>query len=547
MPTLIFQFPGRRYHATPWGHHVNEGLIEWPPSPWHLLRALLSVGYTALNWPDGSPPPEARSLIEALAKVLPSYHLPAAAGAHSRHYMPLGVLDKGREKTTLVFDTWAQVDRGELAVTWDVALAEAELALLDELVQRLGYLGRSESWTVGHLARPDEVPNGAPDAWFPDDGRSSPGPGWEQVPLLAPVVPGNYESWRNAALATVMANLESNAATTGKKPTKKQREQATAPYPPDLIACLQTQTNWLRGHGWSQPPGSRRVLYWRRSDALEAGAPIPRHRVLATPPVEAVLLSMATGSGNDHALPPVARTLPLAEALHKQLGHALKYLDLGHSPVLSGCDEQQRPLAGKHEHAHILPLDLDGDDHLDHFLIWAAMGLDAVAQAAIRAVRRTFTKGGIGPLRLALAGTGSLADFGNSPGVYGSALQVLQGGPAGAKEWISLTPFVAPRHLKQRGTHSLEGQVCAELAARGLPAPGAIRIIDPRGEGKTGNRALCHRHFVRSRRNGPTPPVDCGFTMLLHFEVPIHPARPLALGYGCHFGLGLFVADSDRS
>jgi CRISPR-associated protein Csb2 len=204
-------------------------------------------------------------------------------------------------------------------------------------------------------------------------------------------------------------------------------------------------------------------------------------------------------------------------------------------------------LAGKHEHAHILPLDLDGDDHLDHFLIWAAMGLDAVAQAAIRAVRRTFTKGGIGPLRLALAGTGSLADFGNSPGVYGSALQVLQGGPAGAKEWISLTPFVAPRHLKQRGTHSLEGQVCAELAARGLPAPGAIRIIDPRGEGKTGNRALCHRHFVRSRRNGPTPPVDCGFTMLLHFEVPIHPARPLALGYGCHFGLGLFVADSDRS
>lgn len=28
-----FRFPARRYHATPWGNHVNEGLIEWPPSP----------------------------------------------------------------------------------------------------------------------------------------------------------------------------------------------------------------------------------------------------------------------------------------------------------------------------------------------------------------------------------------------------------------------------------------------------------------------------------------------------------------------------------
>ena len=28
MPTLRLQFPGGRYHATPWGHHVNEGLVE---------------------------------------------------------------------------------------------------------------------------------------------------------------------------------------------------------------------------------------------------------------------------------------------------------------------------------------------------------------------------------------------------------------------------------------------------------------------------------------------------------------------------------------
>lgn len=62
MPTLKLRFPGGRYHATPWGHHVNEGLIEWPPSPWRLLRALIACGFTTQHWSEV--PPLARSLID---------------------------------------------------------------------------------------------------------------------------------------------------------------------------------------------------------------------------------------------------------------------------------------------------------------------------------------------------------------------------------------------------------------------------------------------------------------------------------------------------
>ena len=44
MPVIIkLKFPAGRYHATPWGRHVNEGVPEWPPSPWRLLRALVAV------------------------------------------------------------------------------------------------------------------------------------------------------------------------------------------------------------------------------------------------------------------------------------------------------------------------------------------------------------------------------------------------------------------------------------------------------------------------------------------------------------------------
>ncbi len=32
--SIAIQFSAGRFHATPWGHHVNEGLPEWPPSPW---------------------------------------------------------------------------------------------------------------------------------------------------------------------------------------------------------------------------------------------------------------------------------------------------------------------------------------------------------------------------------------------------------------------------------------------------------------------------------------------------------------------------------
>ena len=43
MPIIKLNFPAGRMHATPWGRHVNEGAVEWPPSPWRILRALVAT------------------------------------------------------------------------------------------------------------------------------------------------------------------------------------------------------------------------------------------------------------------------------------------------------------------------------------------------------------------------------------------------------------------------------------------------------------------------------------------------------------------------
>lgn len=537
MPTLLIKFSGRRYHATPWGHHVNEGLIEWPPSPWRLLRALLATGYTKLGWPGDGPPQAARTLIEKLATRLPHYRLPAATGAHSRHYMPLAVLDKGREKTTLVFDTWAQVDDGMLAVHWDVELEEDETRTFKTIAESLGYLGRSESWVIGTLTSDDAPPPEGTDA-VACEGIVSRGLGWEQVSLLASVSPSEYIDWRRTAVDEALAKLV-DVDLTKKKLTqveKRRVDSVEGSYPPDLLACLQVQTKWLRKLGWSRPPGSQRVLYWRRADSLEASSPSQKWQVIEAPPVEAMLLSMATANRNDHALPNIIRTLPQAELLHEALESWVNRLNTN-SVALTGREASGEPLKVGHRHAHLIPLDLDGDGHLEHILIWAPMGLDAHAQAAIRAVRRTFTKGGTSALRLVVAGAGSLADLRYLSEPFGTRLAALLGP---AKIWRSQTPFVPPRYLKKQGHNSLTAQIVAELESRCHPVPWRISILDLRDEG-----LLRYRHFIRARRSGPAPPVDCGFAIEIDFGEPV--SGPLVLGYACHLGLGVFRAVDDSA
>lgn len=540
MPTLILHFLGRRYHATPWGHHVNEGQIEWPPSPWRILRALIATGYATLRWPGDSPPSVARSMIEKLSAVLPYYRMPNGVGAHSRHYMPVAKLKNGREDTTLVFDTWVQVDNGVLTVTWDTTLNQEETVLLSELAERLGYLGRSESWVSAHLAQPNDSLSSGDDC-LPCDGKSAPSREWEQVPLMVPLSAERYKRWREASINAEIANLPTvdsakKKLTKEEKKVLEQYQKIQSSYPPDLVSCLQMTTNWLRQLGWSQPPGSERILYWRRTRALEVAASQIKQQTVSARPVEAMLLSMATSSGNDHALPSVTRTLPQAELLHRALVKAACRYGNTPSTVLTGRDDLRKPLTVPHRHAHLLPLDLDDDGHLDHILIWAPMLLDASAQDAVRSIRATFTKGGVSPMRLALAGNGSLMDLQRLTGVYGEKMSSLIAQPWGATEWTTVTPFVAPRYLKKRGRNTLEGQVLAELATRGLPEPSSISFLDARNDA----RLLRMRHFIRSRRRGPAAPVDVGYSLTLRFAKPIN--GPLCLGYGSHFGLGLFVS-----
>jgi CRISPR-associated protein Csb2 len=525
---MVLRFPGGRYHATPGGHHVNEGLVEWPPSPWRLARALIACGYSTQHWDDV--PPDGRRLIEALSTALPEYRLPAAALGHSRHYMPTTKLKGGREETTLVLDAFADVGDGALWVRWPTRLDAEAQKLFDVLVAHVGYLGRSESWVVGESVS-DDVPLPEAGRAFPYVSGVSPARGFEQIVLTAPCDWQEYSKWRSDEVAAALDEVE---IALGKKPTQAQQKKIDKiqdAYPVDLVDCLQRDTVWWRAQKWSRAPGTRLALYWRDANALQIGPP-SSPRVSDAPPVEMMLLSLTTPSGSKSALPPVSRTLPQAELVHEALVSKLGE-NGGPCPELVGRDQTGEPLKG-HAHAHLVPIDLDGDGRLDHIIAFAPMTLGAHAQRAIRRLRRTYMKGGVGELQVAIAGVGCRDDLRTIGAGLTRAIEVFLAPVGGARSWVSATPFVPPRHLKKAGRSSLTGQVEEELKTRGFP-PATVEVLEWADE----TRAL--RHFVRRRRNGPQPPIDVGFAIRLRFDRPV--GGPICLGYGSHFGLGRFSAD----
>ncbi|MFI5398995.1 MAG: type I-U CRISPR-associated protein Csb2 [Candidatus Binatia bacterium] len=508
MVTLRITLPHGRYHATPWGHHVNEGLVEWPPSPWRLLRALVSTGYTKLGWTEM--PPEAVDLVTTLATTLPLYRLPPATAAHSRHWMPT------KAKKTKVIDAFVRTEIGAaIGVQWSCTLPPAAHDLLRALVERLGYLGRAESWVSASVVPDDALPGGI-------EARPSERAidGFESIRLIAPMPPDEYAAWREEYLRGAAAQT----------PRKKARGKINEPLlPPDVARALEADTSTLQAAGWSAPPGARHVLYWRPEGALDYRTHSRRIRALRRPRPDTALLALSSDTSRAEVLPLFGRALPQAELLHRALVSKLGDPPQD-CPELSGKDADGQKLLG-HQHVHFVPLDLDGKRRLDHVLLWAPMGFGAVAESTIRSLRRTWTKGGDKPLFVTLVGIGRREEF-----------AVLGGKPLAeigeARIWVSSTPFVPPRHMKAK-RHTLEDQIQAELESRGLPRAAHIEVSSQDVAWKAG----FHRFVLTRRHSERRPPLTAFFHLRIEFD---SAARgPLMLGYASHFGLGQFRAIDD--
>lgn len=154
---LSITFPWGRYHANPWARANNEGAVEWPPSPWRLLRAIYSA------WKVHAPelkPERVEPLLEKLCSS-PTFLLPPHTEAHTRHYLP-GTAHKEDVKTDTdkTLDSFVVMARGgSVGVEWEVDLDEEERETLRQLCAGVRYLGRAES--IVDVALVEDLPIGS--------------------------------------------------------------------------------------------------------------------------------------------------------------------------------------------------------------------------------------------------------------------------------------------------------------------------------------------------------------------------------------------------
>ena len=538
---VAFRFPAGRYHATPWGRNVNEADVAWPPEPWRILRALV-----ASYWRKGDRERWDRDdlarLVEALARDLPVFQLPEGAiHAHTRHYMPIR---KGKaEGRTLIFDAFLHLPKGaDVVAIWpDISLDSRLLALARDLADGIGYLGRAESWTECHVVSegPGE-PNCVP--------AESAGTG-DLVRVLVPRSSAAYRAERRRLMRREEQRIGEGSA---KVPTERQLRSKVArafrakggadTLPEQLVDALSLETADLQACGWDQPPAAYEAIY-ARSPEVAPGV-IPRVR----PPIRK--------GPRMSQLPTVARYLVAGRPLPRiedavKIGEVMRAAALSKfgwdteeatgRPLprapwqISGRDGENRPLRDPtHPHAFWLPEDADDDGWIDHIVVYIAGGMDPAIRSRLDRITRIWLGSrqprpgpgddrGVDEWRLALEGFGRPEDFAGDSRILASS-----------RRWQSLTPFLAPGHLKKAG---YEGEVRRLLRRRGFGveavAVDEIREVDVGG---TPRRAL---NFHRFRTRGSERRHDSSGA-LLTIEFGEEVRGPLALGYGSHFGLGMF-------
>jgi len=561
-----------RYHATPWGRHVNEGAIEWPPSPWRLYRALLATGHRRLGWQ--SLPDTARVLFEKLSGCVPSWSLPRVSSAHTRHYMPDYRGDTGR-----VLDAFAYAGGRPIFAELNLDLSASEHELLVELVERLPYLGRAESWVTGSV-----MPHGHEPIGYFRAVASQRRPTTDEldpVKTLGTLSASAYLDWRAQQLRVEVAQAlqeeqlaaQERGKAIPKELAKKSFDRLDGLLPPSIVDCLYVESVDLQKQGWSQPPGTQWLTYWVPDTALSSRTPEVELR-RSKPESQAILFALSSDTRNGEVLPKMKDALLRGELFHQAaVARAESFVSDHLSPgrttasLLTGIGEDGEFLRG-HKHIHFMPLSLNGQTRtwrpserpIDHILAWSSETLDRQALLALGGVLKLYASK-IPTIFLTVAGTGRLDDF-RPNGQHG----IREFGSG--RIWISVTPFVPPRFLKASSKNSLRGQLEAELECRGFSRPDKVEV---QLEGENGNSWIPVEDFWRlwqtqrgavsvndGCRNGPgrilardwrlfrrervsgkqKPPISLGLGIRLTF--PQTTVGPICLGYGSHFGLGVF-------
>lgn len=534
---ISVKFTAGRYHATPWGKHVNEGVPEWPPSSWRILRALVA------SWKRTADYLPEEKVRKVLLKLLdpPHYRLPKATMAHTRHYMPWDKNwgTKRQAAKTLIFDTFVAVAKDDpVNIYWpEVELSEEEKRILTELTENLPYLGRSESWCKMSLIQDDD--------FTLEDGILVDSKG-EGVTNSNPIL-GDKNLHEDEEIQRVLV---------------PKKEVISKEKPIDKDHPLLVRTSILREEmNQIDPPAAQWVEYTRPKDCFKPDFEDKDRQELKNIP--AVARYALDGS----VLPPITKIIDVASIARKA---CMSTVDQKSITLFSGKDEDGNKVKTDHEHAHYIVTDEDGDGKLDHLTIYAERGFKEEHQRTLNRLTKLYGFKSRSEISTVLLGTvENVQDWPYKTGIFGPS-----------KAWVSASPYLLSRHPKKTrsgrwkteelpidvvipddiGRFSSESHLLLEygitpdlekmqkegpvaqlllsLERRGLPEPKSVEPLPAYQREGVKRRWL---EFKRYRRGGPNPASGTPYGFKINFEEPVE--GPILLGHSSHFGLGLFVTD----
>lgn len=492
MPVAVrIRFVTGEYHATAWDQAVNSGVSEWPPSPWRLLRGLLSTWHT--RCPE-IPADSVARVIEVLAQEPPRFLLPATKASHTRHYLPQG--DHRSDDiggTSLTLAPRLQIDPEDAVIVhWPTASLDPEDRLvLDSLVTALPYLGRAESRCAAILLDDAGV------ASLPERGWSTPG--------------------SDGPTATVLC-----------------------PEPAVTRAQLETTPDQMRKAKRLTPAGARWVPY--RTDDVDSRA-------------GKGTLSRGKSPTKIHAARWVVDSRPLARdqdgilittglrgAVLGKLG-GYKKLD-GHPDGWIIGGPHQGDQSGDHQHAHWWwrcerseAAGNSGVGGIREVVMWVPEGIPPGWVGAIAGVEE-LPRFKDGP-------RGYRSGAGLHLQALGDASTVLTDLTSTSRRWRSRTPLLFDRHPKRRQDFAdfVRAEIDRELSFRAHWWGTKVEVNNlVLRAGARDRSVLAYRRYRWKETMGQNRP-----GALVEVELSMPVAGPLALGALCHFGFGLFEPVIDTS
>ena len=485
MFVISIRFLNGAYHATPWGKHVNEGVPEWPPSPWRLLRAIIATWKTTKpELEDGKIWP----ILQKLINDLPNYNLPDASVSHTRHFMPT---DKNPD---LIINTFVVTGNKPVDIIWDnVILSQDETELLQSIIKNLHYFGRTESWCTASISTESHNHN--------------------CYPLK------NSEQHLEEKVVDVLVPKKNVNFVDLSKPNSNS----------DNLESISVTTRTLQNKNYIDPPGGEWVQYIIPQNCFDGQTQFD-NKAYITNNITLVRYAIV-GS----IKPSIKDTLRVGDIARSAcMSRYGKNKNGANSATFSGKDNNGDKLTG-HKHAFYLPTYETQYDKIDHLTIIALNEFDKDELDVLFTLKRLYRYNST-DIHLVFQGCGTLDNFSDIPILKKS------------HKWISATPLILSRHIKYRGKKNNkrmidgpEEQIRNEIKKRYGKEYELKNIIIDDSQSSVNNTVKPLDFFIW-RKHGS---MGSSKTYKIQLEFQEKVSGPITLGYASHFGLGMFVPVGD--